>query len=83
MERETQVMHAIVAVGETEIDVASAELDGLHLTVIVLIATDDRRIIDGFTTFTLQDAALNPYLIGARQYWDIVKQNGVIAHICE
>ena len=64
MEREAQVVHAIVAVGEAEINVSSAELDSLHFAVCMFIATDDRRIIDRFAALALEYAALYPYLVG-------------------
>ena len=41
MERETQVVHAIIAAGETEVDVASAELNSLNLVVCMLVFADD------------------------------------------
>ena len=81
MERETQVVHAIIAAGETEVDVASAELNSLNLVVCMLVFADDWRIVDWGSALAFQYTALNPYLISTRQHGDIIEQDGVVAHV--
>ena len=66
MKCEAQIVHAIVAVGEPEIDVTSAELNSMDFIVSMLVTTNDGRIVDGLATFAFQYAGLNPYLIGTR-----------------
>ena len=83
MQREAEVVHAVVAVGETEIDVATAEGDGLRGIVALSVAADDRRVVDGLAASAFQHAALQPYLIGTGKYGDIVEQDGVVAQIGE
>ena len=77
MEGETQVMHAVVAVGEAEIDVASTELHGLSLVkglaILGIIGIQDRGVIHRFTIAAFQDTALQPDLIGAGENGNIVE----------
>ena len=80
---EAQVVHAVIAIGEAEVDVPSAELHGLCLFVGVAIGTDDGGIIDGATIVLLQHATLLPHLIGTRQDWHIVEQHRVFSQIGE
>ena len=55
-------MGTIVAVGETEIDVASAEFHMIILiffeTVSLLIGSQDGGVVDGLTVFAFQHTAL-------------------------
>ena len=41
MQREAEVVHAVVAIGETEVDVATTEGDGLCGVVALTVAADD------------------------------------------
>ena len=87
MQVETQVVHAVVAVGEAEVDAASTEL---HLLLVVLIMvvflvvfSHDGGVIEGLAFLALQYAALQPYLISTGKYWHVVEQNVVFAVIGE
>ena len=66
MEGEAQVMHAVITVGEPEVDVTSTELHRLLLLVILttglLIGCDDVREIDGRTVLAFEHTTLQPYL---------------------
>ena len=83
MHRKAEVVHAVVAVREAEVDIASAEFYGLRLVLVSLVGPDDGRVVDGLAVADFQHAALNPYLIGAGQYGHVVQQYGVAAVIGE
>ena len=66
MQVETEVVHAVVAVGEAEVDVAPTELHSLclleDLTQSRGIFAEDRRVVDRLTAFAFQHTALEPNL---------------------
>ena len=79
-ERKAHVVHAVVAVRETEVDVVAAERHGVFDSFVlapVLVCPDDGRVIDGLRIGTLQHAALLPYLVGAGQHRYVVQENDV------
>ena len=69
MQTEAQVVHTIVAIGETEIDVASAELHlstNLMFTAVLLVmGIHNGRVVERLTVLSFEDTTLQPYLIGA------------------
>ena len=72
MQVETEVVHTVVAVGETEVDVTSTERYVFRLIDLMAIGTGNGRVIEGFTAAALQHTALQPYLISTREHGDIV-----------
>ena len=74
-------MHTIIAVRETEVNVASAELHFFCLIDIqsfgTLIDIENRGIIDGFTIGSLQNTTLKPHLIGTGKHGHIIQYHGV------
>ena len=76
-------MHTIVAVGESEVDVSSAEFYRFNLALRLIVGTDNRRVIHGLSALAFQHAALYPNLERARQNGHVVQQYGVVAHIGE
>ena len=84
---ETQVVHTVVAVGEAEVDVPSAELNGLHLVgslaITLVVGIDNGGIVERLAALTLQHTTLQPYLIGAREHRHIVQQHHVATCIGE
>ena len=67
MQREAQVVHAVVTVGEAEVDVAPAEFHGLHrlglLAAAAAVGVDDGTVIERLAA-GLQHTTLQPHLIG-------------------
>ena len=86
-EREAQVVYAVVAAGESEVDVASAVLYRVYLLHLsahpLLVGFDDGGVVDGPAVAALQHTALQHHLIGSRQYWHVVQQQTVRAGIGE
>ena len=87
MQGEVQVVHTIVAVGETEIDASATECHlltiVLALAVLLVIFGKNGGVIDGIAVLTLQYAALKPYLIGTRENGNIVEQYLIVANVGE
>ena len=86
-EREVQVVHAVVAVGEAEVDVSSAKFHALRLVLVgsrfPLMGLENGGIIDGFPVFPFQHAALQQHLIRAWQHGNVVEQHRVGAVVGE
>ena len=66
-------MHTVVTAWESEVYVASTELDSLGLVLVLRIGTDDGRIVDWLPDGILQHTALLPHLVGASKYVNIVQ----------
>ena len=76
-------MHAIIAVGESEVDVASTELNLFSLVQVqsfdILIGREDGGIVDGLATGTFQHTTLDPHLISSREYRNVIEHHCVWA----
>ena len=74
-------MHAIIAVGEAEVDVASTEFHLFSLVQVqsfdILIGREDGGIVDGLATGTFQHTALDPHLISPREYRHVIEHHSV------
>ena len=87
MQVETQIVHTIVALRESEIDVSSTEFHVLPVQttvpILFVVNVQDRRIIDGVTFVSLQHAALLKHLISTRKNGYVIEQHLVLAIVGE
>ena len=80
-------MQAVVAIWETEIEIATAEFHLVYalalLTHTTVVSLQDGRVIHGVTVAGLQHTALQPHLVRSRKHGNIIQQYRVITEISE